>query len=85
MFIISRLEKKGVNIYMFEMPINSELIRSKRVILLREKLLNCFKHKVCFIPIDGAKYITSDGLHLNLSESINYTMYFDGKIKSLVN
>ena len=82
--IVSKLKNKGVEVVFFEIPINTDLSKSIRAILLRGKLTHFFLNKVRFIPLDTTKYITSDGLHLNGFESITYTKYFKGKIKSII-
>ena len=82
--IVSELKTKGVKVVFFEMPINSELTITKRAILLRKELSRVFLHKVEFIPLDTANYLTSDGLHLSSIESVIYTNYLKKEIKSLL-
>lgn len=78
--IIDILYKKGVNVIFYEMPINHDLMKSKRTIKLRNDLKSMFRFKVKYFSLDMRKYITSDGVHLNPEESIRYTDFFKKQI-----
>ena len=78
--IIDILYKKGVNVIFYEMPINHDLMKSKRTIQLRNDLKRMFRFKVKYFSLDMRKYITSDGVHLNPEESIRYTDFFQKQI-----
>jgi hypothetical protein len=62
------------------MPINHDLMKSKRTLKLRSNLKNMIRSKVKYISLDTSKYITSDGVHLNTEESLKYSEFFKQQI-----
>jgi hypothetical protein len=78
--IVNVLKRKHIQVFFFEMPINKKLINSIRVQYLRQKLRAKFDSRVTFTDQDTTCYQTSDGVHLNELESIQYTRFFKNVI-----
>jgi hypothetical protein len=75
---VSYLMSRGVQIVFFEMPINSRLTELPRAKMVRERLYSVFpRRQYHYIDApDLAGYRTSDGIHLNRNEAVQYTRYF---------
>jgi hypothetical protein len=75
---VSYLRSRGVQIVFFEMPINSRLTELPKAKMVRERFYSVFpKPQYRYIEMpDPAGYRTSDGIHLNRNEAVQYTRYF---------
>ncbi len=82
---VSSLEKKGVKIVFFEMPINYKLNNLPRAQIVRNAFFDKFpSNKYNFISIpSNENYITSDGLHLKPDEALKYTLFFKNQMDSI--
>lgn len=80
-----QLEKLGLNVIFFEIPVNYLLNDLPKAKTIRE----CFylhypASSYTYIPIDRfTKYETTDGVHLKREEALEYTRYFRLKMKNL--
>lgn len=78
------LEDKKVNIVFFEMPVNSQLSYLPKTKLIRETFYKYFPPaRYMYIPYpDSLKFITTDGIHLNGDEGLEYTNYLKNRINN---
>jgi hypothetical protein len=83
---VSALEKRGVNVIFFEMPVNAKICN-----LPRPRTIRSYFHKYfpattySYIPMpDCGDYKTTDGAHLTDEEAVRYTNYLKLKIDPLV-
>jgi len=75
--IISRLEAKGCHFIFFEMPVNEKLVHLKKYDQTRNVLQKEFATKnYLFLPSDTAKYLTTDGIHLDSEGRKRFSHYF---------
>lgn len=77
------MQKKGVNIVFFEMPVNYNLIDLAESVSVRKNFYKKFppgQYSYIEVP-DNSHYKTTDGLHLNSEEAIQYTTYFQQAAK----
>lgn len=83
---VSRLEKRGVNIVFFEMPVNKELNNLPKATSIRSRFYQQFPvTKYSYIPIPaGMEYKTTDGLHLSKEEALAYTLHLRSKMKAFL-
>jgi len=68
----------GVEVIFFEMPVNSQLEESPMAKVIREGFYNTFptnEYRYILLPAK-LDYVTSDGIHLNNEEALEYTTYF---------
>lgn len=73
----------GVNVSLFEMPVNYNLIELMQSQIIRNKIHELFpKDKIDYFLPDSSKYETTDGVHLNGEEALRYTIYFRNQLKS---
>lgn len=78
---IEDLQSKGVEVILYEMPINKALAHITRAEQTRELIAKIFPD-IAFIdvPDDADSYITSDGIHLRVgNEAARYTHYFKNR------
>jgi hypothetical protein len=75
---VNSLERKGVNIIFFEMPVNGTLCSLPKAITIRESFFKYFPPtKYQYIPMPPCtEYKTTDGVHLGYDEALKYTSYF---------
>ncbi len=74
---VNFLRDNNVNVYFFEMPIHSRLMDLSRATIIRKEIQNKFNiSKVNIFNIDSSSYHTTDGLHLDNTEALNYTLFF---------
>jgi hypothetical protein len=79
---VKLLKENNVNVYFFEMPINSNLMELPLAKTIRNELNSIFPTSmVNYIQIDSSLYETSDGVHLNNYEAVKYTTFFKRKLK----
>ena len=79
---VKLLKENNVNVYFFEMPINSNLMELPLAKTIRNELNSIFPTSmVNYIQIDSSLYETSDGIHLNNNEAVKYTTFFKRKLK----
>ena len=80
---VINLQKRGVNIVFFEMPVNSVLRNLQKPSIIRSSFYQNFSPAAyTYIPIpDSLKFETTDGIHLNKDDAFIYTSYFKSKIK----
>lgn len=78
------LKENNVNVYFFEMPVNSNLMELPQPKTIRREIYKLFPaNKVSYIDLDSTKYRTTDGLHLgDYSEAIKYTLFFRNQLNS---
>jgi hypothetical protein len=80
---VADLEKKGVTVGFFEMPLHESLCNLPYYKTIRETFYSRFpKEKYNYIdqPPCG-EYLTTDALHLRPEEAMRYTQYFISMIK----
>ncbi len=73
-----QLEKKGVKVIFFEMPIDNRLVNLPRPVFIRNQFYTVFPRSA-YQYIDRPKWSycdTFDGLHLSEQEAVRYTRYF---------
>ncbi len=64
--LINAIESGGTQFIFFEMPVNEQLLHLKLYDQTRTVLQKEFpKDKYCYLPSDTAKYLTTDGIHLD--------------------
>jgi hypothetical protein len=83
-FNIRKLESKKVNVIFFEMPVNNKLENLPKSKAIRETFYKYFppsKYNYISLP-KSCRYETTDGIHLNNLEAINYTTYFKSYYKN---
>jgi hypothetical protein len=74
---IKLLKDNNVNVYLFEMPINSNLVKLPKTEFIRNEINKFFKTgTVNYIQMDNDFYKTTDGVHLGNEEAIKYTKFF---------
>jgi hypothetical protein len=83
---VSILEKKGVKIVFFEIPVNNELKELPKAVAIRERFYHDFPPTTySYIkPPDTIFYKTTDGQHLSGSEALDYTLFFRNRISLLM-
>lgn len=82
---VSILEKKNTNIIFFEMPVNQNLTYLSKATTIRNSFYRNFpksKYKYIKLP-DTIKFVTGDGVHLTVEESLIYTSYLKKNMKNL--
>ena len=79
---VAILEKGGVNVTFFEMPVNEQLCNMPKAKVARENFFKYFPpNKYQYIDIPNcSEYKTADGVHLTSEEALRYTDYFRDKI-----
>ena len=80
---ILKMENESANIVIFEMPVNNKLEDLPKAKVIREtyyKYIPASKYKYISLP-GSFKRETTDGLHLNEDEAMEYTTYFKSEIK----
>jgi len=72
-----------VHVSFFEMPLNSQLENTVKAKMIRSHVSKIFPPSAYYyIPLpDSANYVTRDGLHLSVKESMKYTPYFRTKMQ----
>ncbi len=75
--LINQLERKGTKFVFFEMPVNYRLTHLKMYDQIREAVRAEFPaDKYDYLPTDTARYITTDGQHLDFEGQLQYTRFF---------
>jgi hypothetical protein len=75
---VDKLEKKGVKIVFFEMPVNKSLCNLPLANSIRKNFELYFpasKHSYMPMP-DCSPYKTTDGIHFNKEDAVRYTIHF---------
>jgi hypothetical protein len=82
---VTYLQEHGVNIVFFEMPVNSKLVNLPKANIIRQTFYENFpESKFNYIPLqDSVTYKTTDGVHLNSNEAVEYTRYFRQNMKNI--
>ena len=79
--LINAIESGGTQFIFFEMPVNEQLLHLKSYDQTRTVLQKEFpKDKYCYLPSDTAKYLTTDGIHLDFDGAQRYSHYFREKL-----
>lgn len=79
--LINAIESEGTQFIFFEMPVNEQLLHLKLYDQTRAVLQREFpKDKYCYLPSDTAKYLTTDGIHLDFDGAQRYSHYFREKL-----
>lgn len=79
--LINAIESGGTQFIFFEMPVNEQLSHLKLYDQTRAVLQKEFpKDKYCYLPSDTAKYLTTDGIHLDFDGAQRYSHYFREKL-----
>ncbi|GAB2973197.1 hypothetical protein GCM10027049_04000 [Mucilaginibacter puniceus] len=73
--LVQKIEERGTQVILFEMPVNPVIQQSPKATLIRELVTKNFPHHP-FIPIPSFTFKTRDGLHLAQKEVSDYTLYF---------
>jgi hypothetical protein len=74
---INFLRTNHVNVYLFEMPIHPAIFELPQASIVRKEINKIFdKNRVTFLSNDTTAYHTTDGLHLDQAEALNYTIFF---------
>jgi hypothetical protein len=82
---IEWLEKEGVKIIFFEMPIHSQLIHTVKYQYLKGKLRSFFpESKYSYVPCQPWEVTTTDGIHLTYRESLQFTLYIRDYYKTML-
>ena len=75
------LKENNVNVYFFEMPINSSLMELRKTKIIRNEINLRFPVGMVYhVPVDGSVYLSSDGIHLGYEEALKYTLFFKNNI-----
>jgi len=76
------LKENHVNVYFFEMPVNSKLIELSQPKTIRKEIHKQFSvNAISYINSDSTKYHTTDGLHLgDYTEAIKYTLFLKNEL-----
>jgi len=80
---VNELNKRGVSIVFFEMPVDTNICQSPRAKAIRAAFYEHFPTNL-FRYInqpDCAAYQTSDGMHLPPTQALKYTEYFRSQVK----
>lgn len=82
---IDILEKNGVNVVFFEVPIQTELCGLNKPTAIRNQFYKTFpRSKYLYIDMpDCTEYATTDGLHLDKASAEKYTLFFKEQIDKL--
>jgi len=74
---VATLQKRGVKVVFFEMPIHPSLYGTPQTIIIKKALLNTFPaDKYDWIPSPApADYHTTDGMHLNNESAHRYSNF----------
>ena len=76
MSLISKLEKRGAKIVLFEMPLNDSLKYVRSNEQTRQAVNRMFpKEKYIYLPNDTSTYLTNDGEHLDAEGQRRYSHY----------
>ena len=76
MSLISKLEKRGAKIVLFEMPLNDSLKYVRSNEQTRQAVIRMFpKEKYIYLPNDTSTYLTNDGEHLDAEGQRRYSHY----------
>ena len=76
MSLISKLEKRGAKIALFEMPLNDSLKYVRSNEQTRQAVIRMFpKEKYIYLPNDTSTYLTNDGEHLDAEGQRRYSHY----------
>jgi hypothetical protein len=79
---VNMLKDNNVNVYFFEIPINSNLMELPKAKIIRNEInLKFPSSMVNYIQIDSSLYETTDGVHLGNIEALKYTTFFKNRIK----
>jgi hypothetical protein len=75
---VEKLEKKGVKIVFFEMPIHKKLCNLPLANIVRENFQQYFPaSRYSYMPTpDCSPYKTTDGIHFSKEDAVRYTVYF---------
>lgn len=79
---VAVLERRGVQVVFFEMPLDVHLCDSPRAIAIRTAFKSYFpEHTYRYVGVpDCGKYQTTDGVHLNAASATEYTSYLQAQI-----
>ena len=80
---IDLLQKKGVKVVFYEIPMNPALQHSARLSSVREAFYKYFSPKqfAYLIVPDWSGYHTTDGEHLRQSEALQYTLFLKSQME----
>lgn len=82
--LVENLQKAGVHVVFFEMPVNKKVVNLRMFEQNREASLEDFPQTVnTWIPNDTSIYITSDGMHLDMEGKERYSHYIKQCIATL--
>jgi hypothetical protein len=81
---LEELQKRGCKVFFFEMPTNPKLTSLPLANLVRRSTLKNFP-QYTFIPLPKIKFLSVDGVHLNETEALAYTLYLKTKLKEFFN
>lgn len=83
MSLISKLEKRGAKIVLFEMPLNESLWHVNSNEQTRQAVMRMFPvDKYIYLPNDTSTYLTNDGEHLDAEGQRRYTRFFRAALAS---
>jgi len=83
--IVLKLNKLGVSIVFYEMPVNQQIFMSPASKISRERFKHRFsvnENTYIFLQ-ENCSYQTKDGIHLTSLESIKFTKYFYKELKNI--
>jgi len=79
---VNKLEKKGINVIFFEMPVHEKIYNLASPTQIRLAILNRFpssEYKYITLP-PGLNFKTTDGVHLDLGGAYQYRSHFMHKV-----
>lgn len=84
MSLISKLEKRGTKIVLFEMPLNNSLKHVRSNEQTRQAVIRMFpKEKYIYLPNDTSTYLTNDGEHLDAEGQRCYSNFLKEALASI--
>jgi hypothetical protein len=83
---VNYFKTRGVNVYLFEMPINYKLIKlTNYKIVSNQMYIFLPPQKYFYITSDSSLYETTDGLHLEGYEARKYSSFLKAQVMKLNN
>lgn len=73
--LVQKIEARGSQVILFEMPVNPIIQQSLKATLIRELVSKNFSQHP-FVTIPSTTFKTRDGLHLAQKEAVDYSLYF---------
>lgn len=84
MSLISKLEKRGAKILLFEMPLNDNIKHVRSNEQTREAVMRMFPiDKYLYLPSDTSTYLTNDGEHLDAEGQRRYSHFLKNALVSI--